>query len=208
MTAQAKSPTVKTVVAHAATLQAATHRLMQKDPFAAPWYPTDASARKRYQRELNRLREQRGIDADMEPVDETELEAEAARRAIAAMDQRAARDFIEYKEGEDQAAERRRIHRHGQRVAAEERDAEREGLSPGQRIDAALAELSVVCNAPQATAFDAPVVSGTGGGGLPELRKPGDPAGAARHRVIETVRFVEEQAEEARRRMVEVERGA
>lgn len=144
-------PTVKAVVAYAEQLRIQADRKVAADPWADPYRPSEAAARKLAQRRTNeRIRE---ITAMHLTDDERELLLGDAPHfgAQAALDELAARA------AEQEAAERaqrerserslKRLQRHR---AQDHRDqaARQRGLSPGQRLDHALARLAVVSDLP------------------------------------------------------------
>lgn len=131
----AKPPTVKAVVLYAAQLRLEAEREIISDPYACPYRPTEAAARKL----SNRLGPEAAIDH---------------LRKRAAMHGRKVR--------EEQAVAHKSLTVHkarqaNHRTATQKR---RDKMSPGVRIDAAVARLSVIA-APASSAIGQSVHGGT-----------------------------------------------
>lgn len=166
------APTVKAVVAYAAKLRVAAAAATAASPWARPYAPSEAAARKLSQRV--------GPAAALQVLRARALEAERRdrerdRRSDASLDLLARR-----RERDDKARARRRARR-----------------TLGQRLDAALAELATVCAAPAAR-VGGDVVHGGEGDRTPAW--VGDPSATARKIAHDAVLAVERELDHARRR--------
>ncbi len=173
-TEQASKPTVRAVVAYAEQLREEAVRRAAKDPWTEPYRPTEAAARKLTQRLTNqRIADlARRFDAgefttptgDLDHDTYNELVDDAphhgAAAAIAELTRRAAEQL-----GAERAARERseraalRLRKHHDQDARDQA-ARRKGMSPGQRIDIALANLHCVTDV-SASRLDGDRVSGS-----------------------------------------------
>lgn len=201
------NPTHKAVIAEAERLctraAALTNPASQAyDPWAKPYAPSKEAAYKLCQRIANRL--ERDLKATKPTATAAEIakeRAKAPRLAIQEMQMRASERTAAHRA--DMEADRRRRERLSriQRNARDGREAAVSGLSPGQRIDRAIAQLSVVA-APAASTVEAPV---TGSREQPPPPFTIDPADKARERAVELARKLENDLDAAKRRRVELE---
>jgi hypothetical protein len=189
--------TLKAVIAYSEQLSMRAHRQMAGDPYAKPYYPTTAAARKVYHDHLAGIR--RGDTDDTEAdLEETEQEHLAAERALATLRMRVVLRERE-SDGEIKEADRalKRLQKNKRRAELD-RDAQRAGMSVGQRIDRALNALACVA-APGA----AQIGSSTGAGDPRVMPSDhGDPAGEAAYVARQAMRKVEELLDRARARDV------
>lgn len=197
--ADPKRPTVRAVVEYATKLRAEAERQMRADPYARPYYPTTAAARKLYQRMVNDELGKLGPHPTAEEIDQAQ--GRAGQRALEHLARKAVERQREHREEENAAAAARKRLVRRQREAQRDREAMRMGLTLGQRLDQALAKLGAI-PAPAGTGFDGRVA---GSDTHDPLRFPGDPAARARAKAREAVRFAEEELEDARRRRLEHE---
>lgn len=114
--------TVKAVIAYAEQCRVAADRLMAGDPYARPYYPTTAAAR--------RLSSQVGPE-----------------QAIVVLRQRSALRDHDMREEAVQAQRALARHARRQSRARKERDAERSGLSAAKRIEMALNRACMISDA-------------------------------------------------------------
>lgn len=164
--------TIKAVVAYAAKLRGDAER--NPDPWFTPYAPTEAAARKMCQRY--------GPDQAL-----TRLRQSAAAR----------RRQYDDEQGEAKRAQDR--HRRQQRQGDRDRNAARQELTLGQRLDQALASASMIA-APPASPLDGDRISVAPSRSAP--RFPGDPAAFCRHVALDAVRKIESELDEARHRTV------
>lgn len=196
--------TVKAVIAYAEQLRARAHRIRASDPYLEhnttyPYGPTDGAARREYTRQLvaiqNRDHDQLATVTDVDAFLERQR-AEAAERAISELRDRWQRREAAWKQDE-QTADRSLARLRRRREAAQrDTDAQRAGLTLGQRLDAALAEASVVA-APGASQLNGDRVHG---GDRGVLADHGDPAARVRDVAYRAVRDAEAMVEGLRRR--------
>lgn len=196
--------TVAAVVAYADQLRIRAMRVMnpdspQHDPYARPYYPTTAAARKLCQRKARELVRALGPDPSSEAVEQAEARGPAAAKEEMAY--KAARAERVYREQRERSDLSRKRSVRNQRRAARDREAQLEGLTLGARLDNALAEFAVVGAGP-ATQFE-PRISGSEERAGPGA--PGDPAMKARIVARDAVAKVEDELESARRRRLELE---
>jgi hypothetical protein len=146
------APTVRAVVALAAELRARAARRLAQDPFARPYGPSEAAAR--------RLSQRYGSEKALMLLRGRALEAERRDQERDVESQRSLERLAQHRA----AFERRRAKA-------------RERLTFGRRIDLALAALETVSGVPAATTGGAVVH-----GGEPDHAPPvvGDPVGRAR----------------------------
>lgn len=153
--------TIRAVLALAQTLRQRGELQVGRDPWAKPYMPSEAVARK--------LCSQHG------PED-----------AIEILNYRAKAKDTEYRD--QQELSRRSIERHKRRQkdAKADREKQRRGLTVGQRIDKALAEFSLVPAASAAqVGWSTPSTDRSG------LSNHGDPAGEAKYVALRAAREVE-----------------
>lgn len=139
-----EAATVRAAVAYANQLRLKGDIEAARDPYASPYRPTEASARKLCARKANEAVLELPADATPEQVEQARATGPA--RAIAYMAMRAkqhATDRAEQDEISHRAEQRlkRRQEQH-----RKHRDQERAHLSPGKRIDDAIARLSLVAS--------------------------------------------------------------
>ena len=166
----AEQPTIKAVLAYAQTLRQRGESQRARDPWAKPYEPSEATARK--------LCTQHG------PAE-----------ALQILAGRAASAEREYREEAEIA--RFSLERHKRRVQKTDRDREqqRQELTVGQRLDKALAAFSVI---PAVGA--AQIGWSTKGSEKPGLTKHGDPSGEAHYIARKAVREVEQLLDRHQRR--------
>ena len=119
--AMSKPVTVKAVVEYAKQLRDEADRLELADPWACAFRPTEAAARK--------------MSARLGP-----------EAAIDNLRRRAAMHKRQHREDEQIAAESLKKHRNRQKHYHAKREKERAHLSPGKRIDGAIARLSLIAS--------------------------------------------------------------
>lgn len=138
------TPTVKAAVKFALELQRKADAEKARDPWAKPYRPTEASARKLCAREANNATRELPVTATVEEIEAARATGPA--RAIAKM-QLLAREYAKtYRvESEESARSLQRLRRRHEQ-ARRERDRERAHLSLGQRADGVVARLSVVAS--------------------------------------------------------------
>jgi hypothetical protein len=171
--APAEKPTIKAVLAYAQTLRQRGGLQIAKDPWAKPYQPSEAVARK--------LCVQHGPD-----------------RALEILAMRASMADKEYREEAEIA--KRSLERHKRRTQHSDRDREQQklGLTAGQRLDRALAAFSVV---PAVSA--AQVGWSTKGSDRPSLTNHGDPSSEAKYLALKAVREIETLLERHKRRDID-----
>lgn len=148
-------PTVRAVVAYAEQLRAQADRKIAADPWADPYRPSEAAARKLAQRRTNERIRNLVADHRAGAITDATLEDQLAEAphvgAQAALDELAARaadqEAAERAQRERSERSLKRLQRHR---AQDYRDqaARQRGFSPGQRLDHALAQLAVVSDLP------------------------------------------------------------
>lgn len=165
-----KAATVKAVVRYAEQLRAEGEQRRRTDVWAKPYMPTDAAARKL----CHRLSPDAAI---------TNMRASAAQRIR--------------EEREEREAHEQRAARHARRQAQNRRDlaARRDDMTVGQRIDHALAQLTVVSNLPAAR-IDGDRVQGGEHSHVPTFA--GDIHSAARQRALQAADYIESLLDNAR----------
>lgn len=169
----AERPTIKAVVAYAQTLRQRAETQKVRDPWAKPYEPSEAVARK--------LCVQHGPDGALQIL--------ALRASMAEKDYR-----------EEAEIAKRSLERHKRRTQHTDRarEQQRHGMTAGQRIDNALAAFSVI---PAAGA--AQVGWSTKGSDRPSLTNHGDPAGEAKYVALKAAREIEALLDRHKRRDLE-----
>lgn len=201
-----KPKTVAAVVAYADVLRRRAMRVLapdstEYDPYAKPYYPTTAAARKLCERATREETAKLGPN----PTDDqlTAARAAGAQAALEEMAWRAGRADTKRQEEERNTTEARHRLAARHRRATRDREVQLGALTPGQRIDRALAALATVSAAP-GTGFDTRI-SGTQDY---LVIGHGDPTEKAKAIARDAVRGVEAELEAARRRLVEAEEAA
>lgn len=169
--------TVKAVLAEAERLRLRASKERQGDPWARPYDPTDSAART--------LSQQLGPE-----------------RAILELRRRADDAREEYREQTELAERARKRHVRRQKIHEAETRQRRSGMTPGQRLDEVLREMSLVSDAP-AGVVERSVSQGKPGS--KELQSHGDRFGSARQEALLLIAKLEDRLEEGRRRLVERE---
>lgn len=198
-------PTIKAALKYGDDLRAAAMRLTAEDVYAKPWYPTTHGIRKLVQRCTNQRRGD-AIAAGLADDQVKQAELMGPSDAITYMAGKWINSITAHKE-QTQLSERAQArHARRQRQAIRDREALLQNLSPGQRIDKAIAELSTV-GAVKAQVLDPDKVHGTttnpDADGMP--KGPGDPAARAKHLAHQAVREIENERDNAVRRRVELD---
>lgn len=193
--------TINAVVEEANRIRTAAGNQMLSDPYAKPYYPTTAAARRLAQMKAREQVLRLPVGCGDPALDDAR--AEGYRLAIVELQFRAQQAEREYRQDCRESTDRRNNHRGFLKRTARERDDARHDKTFGQRLDAALANLLVVASASAAQALDAVHVSGGGAPGDPMF--PGDPSSKARAIARDAVRQVERELESARRRLLEDE---
>lgn len=165
-----EQPTIKAVLAYAQTLRQRGETQKLRDSWAKPYQPSEATARK--------LCSQHG-----------------AAEALQVLATRAALADREYREEAEVAKFSLERHKRRAQKTDREREQQRQGLTPGQRVDKALAAFSVV---PAVGA--AQIGWSTKGSDKPGLTKHGDPAGEARYIAFKAAREIESLLDRHQRR--------
>lgn len=171
-TKPAKPATVKAVIAYAQQLRREGEQRARADVWAKPYMPSDAAARK--------LSQRLGPDG-----------------AISHMRARAAGQIRVEREEREEAERREARHARRQRQARRDLEARRSGLTVGQRIDHALAQLVTVSNV-TAARLDGDRVRGGEQSHVPAFA--GDVHGAARQRALDAADYIENLLDKARTR--------
>jgi len=172
---QAKSPTVAAVVAYAAKLRGVADHQTAADPYAHPYRPSEAAARK--------LSQRLGPDGALEHL---------ARQALKARTVQAEQETL--------ASRAQGRHERHRKQSDRDADRERQGLSLGRRLDMALASLQVISSAPVGKP-----TGDTVHGGERDTRPPrsDDPGRRASQTATLAVRTVERELDLARRRQLQ-----
>lgn len=184
-TPPAEPMTYKAVAAYVAQLAVRGELARARDPYATPYEPTDAAAKRVYHFHLADIRGRDDANPDFEP-DETTQVAEACQLTIQTLAGRVREKERDHQE--DELASKRALERHQRRQRQSERDrtARRLALSPGQRLDRALGAFSTV---------SAVGASQVGWSTPSSERGPvvnhGDPAGEAKHIAIKAIQEIE-----------------
>lgn len=191
--------TITDVVAYAAELRDRAAKLTdphskQYDPWAKPYAPTEAAARKLVTRIRARAIGELPADATDEQRDQAAAEAPAL--ALDELAYRAMRAERQVTEG--RTADKRRHNRlaNAHTRAGKQQVRHRTSMSPGQRIDTALALLGVIAAGP--TAYLGEKVSGGDDHHGEAAPFPGDPTAEARRIAIKAARDIEAQVDRAR----------
>jgi hypothetical protein len=165
-----QQPTIKAVLAYAQTLRQRAETQKVRDPWAKPYEPSEAVARK--------LCVQHGP--------EDALQLLAGRAAAAEREYRQEAEIAKFS-----------LERHKRRTQKADRDREKERLSltAGQRIDRALAAFSVI---PAASA--AHIGWSTKTSDKPSLKNHGDPSSEAKYVALKAAREVENLLDRHQRR--------
>jgi hypothetical protein len=138
------TPTVKAAVTFAAQLRTKAEQERARDPYASPYNPSEASARKLVHRMAQKATLELPVTAT--PEDLEAAKASGPARAIAYMTLRARQHGGDY--AEQQAISERSEQRHKRRQEQHHkvRDRERSRLTAGQRIDGVIARLQTVAS--------------------------------------------------------------
>lgn len=190
--------TVAGVVEYARQLNVKADLIMRQDPYARPPYPTTAATRMLCSRKKTELLRALPDGATEEEREKACTDAPAAAKAE--LSWRWSRWEREHRQEQEDEGFRRKRHARRQRHSARDRQAAREKLTPGQRIDKALAEVSTVAAA-RAGSLEPPV-SGSHEQGVPTAD---DPAVKVRAIARDAVSKIEDELESCRRRRVELE---
>jgi len=161
-------PTVAAVVVYAAKLRAAGDHLPAVDPYAHPYRPTEAAARKLSQR-----------------LGAGEAIAHLARRALLVRAERA--------EGDELSARAAGRHERHRRQGDKDADRARAARSLGRRLDMALAALETVSTAPVGRITGDTIHGGERSGDPPRSEDPGR---RARQTATLAVRSVEQELDQ------------
>jgi hypothetical protein len=198
--------TVASVIAYADQIRRRAEAMWNPDsptydPNAKPPYPTTAAVRQLCTRMAHRALNELAPNA-------TDDDKETAWRrgpelAMAELARRVSEWDRQRQQDDHNAKQSRQNLWRVQRRAERDREAQRAGLTLGQRIDQALATLTTI-PAPAAAALNTDRVHG-GHDQSPVPRFPGDPAARARAIARDTVRQLEDEVENAKRRRVELE---
>lgn len=194
------TPTVRTVLDYAAHLRTEADHQTAADPYAKPYRPTDNAARQAYWRathELDREHATRRSETpnlpDLDPEDRTRR---AVNRALAELKRRALKPTREKAEQDELAARAHRRHQRQLKRTDRDRDLKRSHLTPGQRIDQAIASLSVIAT-PGTPGMGDRIHGGEKSGHPPWMD---DPARKARQTAVDAARFCEQQLDLAQRK--------
>lgn len=199
-----KRPTLQAVVAYADQLRDRADRILDPgkpgyDCYAKPYYPTTAAARKVYHDHLAQITrrdyDMLGADPDYE-IDADSQKHEAAELAMATLAARAAMRERERTQ-DDQTANHslKRLTRQRQRHKRD-LEAQRLELTPGQRLDRALAGFATIA------APGAAQIGGDTPAGDPRSMPAhhGDPGGEAAYLARKAIQQIEELLDQARAR--------
>lgn len=191
-TASPEPMTINAVLDYAHKLGLRAELQVARNVWAKPYHPTQEAAKRLFYTRLAEIRRRDGTD----DTDEQQRD-EAARAAVETLAARA-RDAEREQQEADQVSERsllrlQKRHREAQR----DREQQRNNMTVGQRLDAALAAFSVI----PATGA-AQVGWSTPGSDRPGLAKHGDPSGEAHYLAIKAVREIEDLLDRHRLRDV------
>lgn len=184
--------TLNAVLAYARQLAQNADRAMAADPYAKPYRPSEAAAKRCYYLHLAEVKRRDldhmdGLSPEIVEIVEQAHIAEAATAALQTLAGRARKQ--EREKAEDDETSKRSLARLQRRRREAERDREqsRQGLSIGQRLDRALARFSVV---PSVSAVEVGwSTPSSESSGLPAYH--GDSAGEAKHIALRAVREIE-----------------
>lgn len=184
--------TLNAVLAYARQLAANADRAMAGDPYAKPYRPSEAAAKRCYYLHLAEVRRRDadhmgGLSPELVEIVEAQQIAEAATSALQSLAGRARKQ--EREKAEDDETSKRSLARlqRRRREAERDRDQSRQGLSIGQRLDRALARFSAVSSVGAAqVGWSTPSSESSG---LPTYH--GDSAGEAKVIALRAVREIE-----------------
>jgi hypothetical protein len=186
--------TAKSVLDYAARLRTQAQAIVAGDPYAEPYRPSEAAAKRLCQLKVKeRLL---ALEADHTPEEADRARSRGCEDALQELRWRSGHADRVRREQlvQDGYAEKRmkRI----QEEARQEAQALRHMLTVGQRVDDAIAKLSVVASGPGVN-WD-PKITGTREAQSPRFH--GDPAERARSRALRLVKELERDVEQAQRR--------
>jgi hypothetical protein len=183
--------TLNAVIEYARTLNLRADLAAARDPYADPYRPTEAAAKRVFYHHLAAIR-----DAESEQ-DEVTQRSEAAKLALNTIAGRARDKEREHQENELVSKRSLERHQRRQREAARDRDARRRGLTAGQRLDRALAQFSVI-----GSVGAAQIGWSTPGSEQPLPANHGDAGGEARYLALKVIREIEDLLDRHQRRDV------
>lgn len=196
-TQQHKPATLNAVLEYARQLNLRADVATARDPYADPYRPTEAAAKRVFYHHFAEVRRRDAADPEIETPDEIAQRAEASHLALGTLAGRAWEKQCAKQEA-DQVSKRslERLQRR-QRDTDRDRDQRRRGLTIGQRLDEALAAFSVVSSVNAAQ-----VGWSTPGVDRPVPTSSGDAGGEARDVALRAVREVESLLDAHQRRDV------
>lgn len=187
--------TLNAVLEYARTLNLRADIAVARDPYADPYRPTEAAARRVFYTHYATVRARDELSAT--EVDEIAQRSDAAQLALQTLAGRT-REKERAKQQDDQTSKRAlERHQRRQREAARDRDQRRRGLTIGQRLDEALARFSVI---PSVGAAE--IGWSTPGTDQPLPTSHGDTGGEAKYIALKVVRQVEDLLDNHQRRNV------
>jgi hypothetical protein len=186
--------TIKSVLDYAARLRTQAQTIIAGDPYALPYRPTEGAVKRLCQLKVReRLL---ALEVGHGPDDAAQARSQGCEDALQELRWRAGHADRVRREQlvQDGYAEKRmkRI----QEEARQEAQALRHMLTVGQRVDEAIAKLSVVASGPGVN-WD-PKITGTREAQSPRFH--GDPVERARQRALRLVKELERDVEQAQRR--------
>jgi hypothetical protein len=201
----AEQATVKAVLVYAEKLCLTADRQIAGDPYARPYQPTTKDGRVS-EDAIRKLCQRLGKQRELQLPAEATAEDKAAARAQGPAD---ALEYLRLKAAaadrearEEAQASQHSLERHARRQAKHKRavKARRLELTPGQRIDQALAALATISNVPAAV-LDGDRVHGGERNQAPQWG--GDSAGDMRSKATKLALEIEESLDSARARDVQ-----
>jgi hypothetical protein len=194
---KADQPTVRAVLKYAEQLRQRASRECLLDPYADPYAPSEAAARKVFQGLAAQIR-RRAADAGIERPEE-EIAGEAATAAIQELASRVVMRERETRHQREAAQRAERRHARRQRQARAEEQARLAGITLGDRLDRAMRDIEMLSEV-RATALDADRITRSREQGLPSLPRPADRYQTLLQDARELVFRLEEELDHARRR--------
>ena len=159
-----ETPTVKAVLRYAEQLRERANRERLADPYADPYAPSEAAARKVFQSLAAQVRDRvtrEGVEAE-----EHEVVGEAANAAIQELASRVVMRERETRMQREAAQRAERRHARRQRQARAEEQARLAGITLGDRLDRVMREIELLSEV-RATALDADRITGSRERALP-----------------------------------------
>jgi hypothetical protein len=197
---QTETMTVRAVLAYAEQLRSRAQREYTLDPYADPYAPSEAAARKVYQAAIATVR----LNDRARGIERTERERvhEAAMTAQRELASRVVLQERETRHQRETAVRSEKRHARRQRLDRADHQAAIAQMSLGIRLDRVLQALDLLSEARTQALNEDRVTGSPDRGGLPAFPRPSDRYSALREAARDLVFHLEEELAHARRREI------